>query len=104
MFQYVWFDKKKWSNISKQIVPNDFLSFDDLIAISPLYWKEHCVECGEPLCYYNCTNWEVRIDKKCRRFVYGIRKGENKKSFNATVKLKKWENLNQYVSIMVLLA
>ena len=90
MFQYVWYDKNKFTGRTIMPLPSEYISFDDVERINNIYWCEHCTECAVPLCYNNCANWEARIDKKCRRFAYGIKKSPAKNSFAATVELKKW--------------
>lgn len=90
MFQYVWWDKSKYSGCQTKELPEDYISFDDIATMGSVYWAEHCTECAVPFCYNNCSNWEARIDKKCRRFVYGIKRTRTKKSYNATLQLKKW--------------
>lgn len=91
MFQYVWFDKNKDSHKTIKQDFSDFITYEDIEGIAPSYWAEHCTECAVPLCYNNCLHWEERIDKKCRKFEYGIKRGKNNKSsFDATLKLKKW--------------
>ena len=93
MFQYTWFYKKTFTHVEERIIKEEFINWPDIAQIVPLYWSEHCVECAEPLCYNNCLNWDQREDKKCRRFTYGIKKGDSSSSFNATLKFKKWAKL-----------
>ena len=90
MFQYVWYDKEKYTGACVPELPADALCLDDFKAVSLLYWEEHCVECAVPVCYNNCANWQAREDKKCRRFIYGIKKDKSDKSYRATLALKKW--------------
>ena len=96
MFQYTWYDPSKWTEVSVPPLPEDYISFDDISLIAPLYWAEHCVECAMPQCYGTCPNWEARIDRKCRRFVYGIRKTPASNSFCASLKLKKWGKIESH--------
>ena len=102
MFQYLWYDKKKF----KKDIINLFgchekcISFNDIDKVHPTYWSEHCTECAVPQCYNNCENWEERIDKKCRRFTYGICR--NKRFFfflyTAQLEFKKWSKLRTFIS------
>ena len=83
MFQYVWYDKNKFTGRTIMPLPSEYISFDDVERINNIYWCEHCTECAVPLCYNNCANWEARIDKKCRRFAYGIKKSPVNRLYKA---------------------
>ena len=96
MFQYVWYDKNKFDFHKIKELPDDFVNFNDIKKIASVYWSEHCTECAVPLCYNNCVNWECRVDKKCRKFKYGIKHEKTDKSYNATLELKKWGKIESY--------
>lgn len=74
MFQYEFFNKKKYHRAAvKGALPSDFLGLDDIELVRSSYWAEHCLECGEPLCYSTCAHFERRADDRCVRFPFGIR-------------------------------
>lgn len=93
MFQYVWFDKSKYTGHQGKSLPQGYINYHDIEAMGLVYWAEHCTECAVPVCYNNCSNWEARIDRKCRRFVYGIKRTRARESYGATLYLKKWAKL-----------
>lgn len=55
------------------IVHNDDI-IKNIIAVSPLMWGEHCLECAVPECYSTCPKYEPRDDKRCKRFKNGVEK------------------------------
>lgn len=38
----------------------------------PIFWEEHCQECGAPDCYLTCSLYEPDNAVGCRRFLFGI--------------------------------
>ena len=72
----LWFDKKRFGN-SIVLPPNEisnWIELKDIEAVGISYWAEHCLECAVPVCYYNCENWSERMDKKCRKTHYGMKR------------------------------
>ena len=74
MFQYEFFSLKDIIPHlpPKAPLPKSFTRLDDLLWIRSSYWAEHCLECGEPLCYETCPHFRPRFDGRCRLFRYGI--------------------------------
>jgi len=75
MLQYEWYKKnddiKKYSE--QGIAFTDIHSLYQIESVRLSMWEEHCLECAPPLCYYNCSNFYEREDKKCRTLYWGIR-------------------------------
>lgn len=76
MFQYTFYNKKNFTSLIDlpPITDRNWVKPEDIESISPSLWAEHCLECAVPLCYNNCQNWVERIDKKCQKTFYGIKK------------------------------
>lgn len=54
-------------------------------AVEPLcglvvsdFWEEHCTECGAPKCYKSCAHFSLSPNGRCKRFLHGIRRAQNK--------------------------
>ena len=75
MLQYEWYknndDVKKYAE--QEIVFTDIHSLYQIESVRLSVWEEHCLECAPPHCYYNCSNFCEREDKKCRILYWGIR-------------------------------
>ncbi len=43
-----------------------------IISRANIIWGEHCSECSQPICYFNCDFYTPKQDMHCRRFVAGF--------------------------------
>lgn len=79
--------------------PEYRLSLEDVFhvtAVRPTMWEEHCLECSAPLCFGNCTQYEARVDGRCKRFDNGIEVYPNPKGCcgqAAHLKFRRWGNM-----------
>ena len=77
MFEYEYFDEERAEGRLaapvNEPVPDDFVKPADITLGRTTWWREHCVECSEPLCFSVCSRYAPRADGRCRRFAYGIR-------------------------------
>ena len=73
---------------------NDIIN--NVVAVSPLMWGEHCLECAVPECYHTCSKFEARDDGRCRRFENGIEKIDTRSGlwgYTVKVSFKDWGKL-----------
>ena len=87
MFSHIWSAKKSYySSNSWQSKIN---------GLSPIIWREHCVECAMPDCYSSCLLYERRDDGRCRRFTHGFQRVnfEEGGHFGARMVFKRWAKL-----------
>lgn len=97
MFEPEFALEKAWSRQSKALQPwESQLQRGQVRRVQLLYWKEHCLECAPPDCYYSCTLYEPRQDKRCARFEYGIYPNGSVAGllgFGADIRFRKWGKL-----------
>ena len=102
MFQYEFFSLKDYVPHRKPKVsrPDCFTDLDDILWIRSSYWAEHCLECGEPLCYETCPHFKPRGDQRCRLFRYGIYDNPHFKDspYHAELTFRKWGKMESIVS------
>ncbi len=103
MFQYDWFEKKHFSNKKNpQPLPEGYITKNSVSCVKKLFWEDHCLECAMPLCYHNCEKYIERIDGRCKKTHYGIRKGKKHNTLqNATLKFQSWGKIETVVSTCV---
>lgn len=101
MYQYEFYSRRLhaeevWPTSS---MPDSFVKLDDIAWIRSSYWAEHCLECGEPLCYETCELFVERPDKRCRRFSFGIYDNPHFAGtpFGAEIIFSKWGKLESIV-------
>ena len=101
MFEPVFADKRSWS---EQSAPphswHSYLQRSTVRKVQLLYWREHCLECAPPDCYYSCQLFVARQDKRCARFEYGIYPNkcvEGLSIFGAEIKFRKWGKLGTHL-------
>lgn len=72
---------------------------DDIQWIRSSYWAEHCLECGEPLCYETCPNFVPRADQRCRLFRYGMYDNPHFKNapYHAEICFRRWGKMESIV-------
>lgn len=92
------FDKYQKSRHAEPIVPGPqpYQPETNLVAMSQLFWGEHCIECAAPDCYASCDLYRERRDGRCRRFAYGIYRNTrfpSVRGFGAEVSFKTWGRL-----------
>lgn len=101
MFQYEFFSLKDFHRYPKpkSTPPACFAKLSDIRWVRSSYWAEHCLECGEPLCYESCPNFRPRADQRCRLFEYGIYDNPNFPSspYHAEVHFRKWGKMESIV-------
>ncbi len=98
MFQYEFFNLKDYlacrakPSAPKKPLPDCFVRAEDIKWIRSSYWSEHCLECGEPLCYETCPNYQPRADKRCRLLSYGMYDAPGFKGafYHVAMRFKKW--------------
>lgn len=94
MFQYEFFSKKDFVRHSapKESLPDCFTTLKDIRWVRSSYWAEHCLECGEPLCYETCPNFVARADQRCRLFKYGMYDNPHFKNspYHVELQFRKW--------------
>lgn len=102
MFQYEFFSLKDHvrHRAPKEPRPDVFTGLDDIVWIRSSYWAEHCLECGEPLCYETCPHFKPRGDQRCRLFRYGIYDNPHFKDspYHAELTFRKWGKMETIVS------
>jgi len=74
MFEFDWQSQKLWA-AEKPVAPAQpsRLPRSRVARTMLVHWIEHCLECAPPQCYASCRLYVARADRKCARFVYGIR-------------------------------
>ena len=101
MFQYEFFSLKGFVPHPKPKTkrPQCFIGLEDIVWIRSSYWAEHCLECGEPLCYETCPHFQPRGDQRCRLFKYGIYDNPHFKDapYQAELSFRKWGKLESIV-------
>lgn len=101
MFEPEFADKQSWSE--QAALPHSWhsdLQRSSVRKVQLLYWREHCVECAPPDCYYSCQLYVARQDKRCARFEYGIYPNkcvEGLSNFGAEIKFRKWGKLGTHL-------
>lgn len=102
MFQYEFFSLKGFFPHlpPRKPLPDCFASLNDILWIRSSYWAEHCLECGEPLCYETCPNFSPRGDQRCRLFRYGIYSNPHFRNspYSAQLRFRKWGKMETIVS------
>lgn len=97
MFQYEFSSYKNYLRHPAPVkpIPYCFTRLEDIRWIRSSYWAEHCLECGEPLCYETCPNFAPRADRRCKRFRYGISDNLHFKGapYHAEICFRKWGKL-----------
>lgn len=97
MFEPEFADKRAWSKqASSTQAWRSVLQRSRVRKVQVLYWREHCLECAPPDCYYSCPLYIPRQDKRCARFEYGIYPNQSVKgllSYGAEVRFRKWGKL-----------
>ncbi|MBN1468003.1 MAG: HAD-IIIC family phosphatase [Fusobacteriaceae bacterium] len=96
MFETNWANKEMWSKEKEHHLFTSKVNKNDIKRTMFLEWQEHCTECGAPECFKTCYFYESRLDRSCRRFVYGIYPNKNFKglfNFGADIRFKKWGKL-----------
>jgi len=82
------------------MVPSKIIK-NSIQYVLEIVWEEHCVECAMPDCYKTCELFVERKDKKCSRFLYGIRPNDEyqgRYSFGADIVFRKWGKLEAYLN------
>lgn len=101
MYQYEFYSKRLHDAPARPAapVPDSFVKPDDIAWIRSSYWAEHCLECGEPLCYETCELFVERPDARCRRFTFGIYDNLHFAGapFGAEIAFRKWGKLESIV-------
>jgi FkbH-like protein len=101
MFEPEFADKRNWLRHSTPPhVWQSSLQRSNVRRVQLLYWREHCLECAPPDCYYSCQLYVARQDKRCARFEYGIYPNnsvEGLSSFGAEIKFRKWGKLGTHL-------
>lgn len=104
MFEFEFYDAARDEGDAPTVseaVPEDFVTFDQLVAVRPTYWGEHCVECAMPLCFGVCTRYDARPDGKCRRFAFGIKDSDDPAfaafPYHAEILFQPWGKLESLV-------
>jgi FkbH-like protein len=92
------FAGKRSSSRHASSVParNSALRRRDVRKVQLLYWREHCLECAPPECYYSCPLYVARQDKRCARFEYGIYPNSSLEGllpYGAEIRFRKWAKL-----------
>lgn len=70
-----------------------------VMAMSFLWWSEHCIECAEPACFASCSLYQRRPDGRCRRFAFGLcrnRAFPSLRGYGAEVAFKTWGKLETH--------
>lgn len=102
MFQYEFFSIRGFvpHRRPKGHRPGCFTGLEDIVWIRSSYWAEHCLECGEPLCYETCPHFQPRGDQRCRLFRYGIYDNPHFKDspYHAELTFRKWGKMESIVS------
>lgn len=102
MFRYSYFNKKDYK---KDIIPvgekpKGWVNVREIRFIFFSAWEEHCLECSVPECYGNCKVWEERLDKKCKKTVYGLKRRKDligKYPFAVQLKFRPWGKMESHV-------
>ncbi len=105
MFQYEFFSLKDFLTYrSRQYTPKTkmppcFTRGEDIQWIRSSYWAEHCLECGEPLCYETCPNYQPRGDNRCRLLRYGMYDDPHflDSFYHVAMRFKKWGKIESIV-------
>lgn len=101
MYQFEFFDKKSYQSKLKALPnpPENFIGIEDIELMRSSYWAEHCLECGEPLCYSTCEHYAPRADGRCKRFEFGIFDNPVFGQFphHAEISFRKWGKLESIV-------
>jgi FkbH-like protein len=97
MFEPEFADKRAWSARQRSIQAwRSALPRSNVRKVQLLYWREHCLECAPPDCYYSCPLYVSRQDKRCARFEYGIYPNQSMEGllpYAAEIKFRKWGKL-----------
>lgn len=101
MFEPEFADKRRWIRQAGSIEGwQSKLQRGDVRKVQLLYWREHCLECAPPDCYYSCQLYIPRQDKRCARFEYGIYPNKSVAGlldFGAEIKFRKWGKLGTHL-------
>ena len=72
-----------------------------IVALAPIIWAEHCVECAAPLCYGTCPKFRRRKDGRCQLFKNSISSLKDNKSLygeSINVEFEGWAKLEADVN------
>ena len=101
MYQYEFYNRSLRVGDTRPAspVPALFAKPGDIAWVRSSYWAEHCLECGEPLCYETCELFSKRPDDRCRRFSFGIYDNPHfaDAPFAAEIAFRKWGKLESIV-------
>ena len=92
MYSYIW-------NTSTEVHSVEPYAFQQEIkGKTPLFWREHCIECAMPMCYESCNIYAKRIDGRCLRFDNGITPVPFENGmFGAQISFRRWAKLQTYI-------
>lgn len=93
MFSYIWNTKINYP------IFNSISDKYNIDGVSPLLWREHCIECAMPLCYSTCKIYSRRMDKRCLRFDNGIVPIIQDKFCYSFISFRKWAKLESVLPI-----
>lgn len=101
MYQFDWGDISRFKDegIETPSMRSE-LNVGLVSGVMLLFWSEHCLECGPPLCYENCKLFVARPDQKCARFFYGIIRNPNQiglLNYGADLRFRRWGKLEAKV-------
>ena len=58
------------------------------------FWEEHCVECGEPVCYASCATYAPARTGRCKRFSFDTGSGVHEwRTGMRTIAFRPWGKL-----------
>ena len=101
MYEPEFADKRQWMRQSSPIEGwQTKLQRGNVRKVQLLYWREHCLECAPPDCYYSCQLYVERQDKRCARFEYGIYPNKSVTgllNFGVEIKFRKWGKLGTHL-------
>ena len=101
MYQYEFYNRSLRTGDTRPAspMPASFAKPGDIAWVRSSYWAEHCLECGEPLCYETCELFSKRPDDRCRRFSFGIYDNPRfaDAPFGAEIAFRKWGKLESIV-------
>jgi len=88
--------KEKLSQLPEDVLQEFGKLKSKIISRSIINWAEHCTECNWPSCYTSCELYSPRNDEKCRLFIDGAIRLENREGVNPyllKIKFKRWGKL-----------
>ena len=101
MYEPEFADKRQWMRQASPIEGwQTKLQRGNVRKVQLLYWREHCLECAPPDCYYSCQLYVARQDKRCARFEYGIYPNKSVNgllNFGVEIKFRKWGKLGTHL-------